>query len=390
MKLTLDNFKGIAPKTAPSLLPGIRAQTAQNVRLSSGILKPWYNCSKDDDLVNTGTVRTIFLYEDNYWLEWEADVDVVLGPVSGDTAAKFYYTGHGIPKKSNKTEATTGAGAMPINFYPMGMPIPKAALSANPTGSGGTGDDRDINYVWSVVSSWGEEGPPSPAMSSTVQAKNGETVDLSGITMEWKASTSYAVGNWVFEVGDEGGTYVYKCVTAGTSGASEPTWNQTVDGDTTDNTVTWRCYKSHLSLKYIYRYNTGEQYGSYEYVDSIDISDTTYSDSKTDSELGESLSSESYDPPPDAMEGLVYLGNGILAGFTGKDVYFSVAYKPWAWPAEYAISLPGPIVGQAVTGNTLRIKERYCEQGQRGCFPRSGWALRPEPGANEEPDRGIL
>lgn len=46
-------------------------------------------------------------------------------------------------------------------------------------------------------------------------------------------TTAYAVGAWVYA-----GTHLYKSITAGTSGASAPTWK--TDGtDTTDGTVTW-------------------------------------------------------------------------------------------------------------------------------------------------------
>jgi hypothetical protein len=49
----------------------------------------------------------------------------------------------------------------------------------------------------------------------------------------WEAETAYALDALV-----HAGTHVYKCTTAGTSGASAPTWK--TDGtDTTDGTVTW-------------------------------------------------------------------------------------------------------------------------------------------------------
>jgi hypothetical protein len=55
----------------------------------------------------------------------------------------------------------------------------------------------------------------------------------------WVASTAYVLGNVVVPtVGLENG-FRYECTTAGTSGASQPTWS-TVEGATTaDNTVTW-------------------------------------------------------------------------------------------------------------------------------------------------------
>jgi hypothetical protein len=59
----------------------------------------------------------------------------------------------------------------------------------------------------------------------------------------WLPSTSiaagvYAVGStlWPFNSTNR---HIYVCTTAGTTGSTEPTWNQTTAGTTTDNTVTW-------------------------------------------------------------------------------------------------------------------------------------------------------
>lgn len=67
----------------------------------------------------------------------------------------------------------------------------------------------------------------------------------------WAASTAYAVGDVVFPTSSNG--FVYECVTAGTSGSSEPTWPTTLGQQVTDGTVTWearqvpgRCLKRPL------------------------------------------------------------------------------------------------------------------------------------------------
>jgi prepilin-type N-terminal cleavage/methylation domain-containing protein len=51
----------------------------------------------------------------------------------------------------------------------------------------------------------------------------------------WKASTSYAVGNKVFPTGMNGRFYI--CTTTGTSFTTEPQWRDSVP--TTDGSVTW-------------------------------------------------------------------------------------------------------------------------------------------------------
>jgi SusD/RagB-like outer membrane lipoprotein len=51
----------------------------------------------------------------------------------------------------------------------------------------------------------------------------------------WKASHAYLLGN---QIGDPNSN-LQKVTTAGTSGASQPTWNTTLGGTTTDGGVTW-------------------------------------------------------------------------------------------------------------------------------------------------------
>lgn len=356
MRFDIRVFSGIRPQRAAQLLGENEAQTAENVKLVSGELRPYDNELKNDDIQGSTLVKTIYLFRSAYWLEWTADVDVVEGPVLNDTAYRFYFTGSGIPKKSNLTEATTGAGAMPINFYSMASPQPSRQPAASNAG-GGSGDDRSILYTWTVVTSWGEESAPAPA-SSLLTAKQGDTVNLSNMDLTWQASTTVEESDFIIPTVPNG--YIYKCVTGGVTAGVEPTWGTTVDGDTTDGTATWRAYEDTVANKYIYRYNTGEVGGNYQFVASIAAATTIYADSKTDTELGEVLQTgygtkASWDPPPDDLLGIVGLPGGILAGFKGKDVYFSYPYQPHAWPAEYAITLEYPVVGLSVMENNLVV-----------------------------------
>lgn len=55
----------------------------------------------------------------------------------------------------------------------------------------------------------------------------------------WSASTAYLVGQVVRNVTTP--FHAFVCVVAGTSGATEPTWNTTTGLNTTDGGATWLC-----------------------------------------------------------------------------------------------------------------------------------------------------
>jgi lambda family phage minor tail protein L len=55
----------------------------------------------------------------------------------------------------------------------------------------------------------------------------------------WASATSYAVGAIVRATTVQDFGLVFKCTTAGTSGASAPAWPTLIDGTTVDGTVTW-------------------------------------------------------------------------------------------------------------------------------------------------------
>jgi len=346
-------FKGIRPKSDPELLENYEAQTAQNAYLRKGLLHPWNQTLKIDDVTGNELVRTIKFFQDTHWLEWSADVDLVEAPLAGDTAYKFYYTGDGVPKKSNLTLASTGTGAKPISFYPLAMPSPKheATATVDPPPNG-SGDDRNVNYMWTLVSNWSEESIPSP-VSNTVAAKTGEAVDLTGMTHEWQAGTAYTVGEFV--VPTVANDYIYKCVTAGTTDALEPIWQTDIDVDQWDNAVRWRCFPDNLSYKNIYRLNTGEEFGVYYFVAQIAVAETTYEDIIEDTALRIAIPSITWDPPPDELSGLCYMGNGIMVGFSGKDVYFSDPWHFWAFPTDYILSIPFSIIALAVLGDGVIV-----------------------------------
>lgn len=354
MIFSYTTHKGMAPKIAEQMLPEGYAVIAENCDLSSGELRPIKNSLLVGSLVSAVEIGTIYYYLGQYWFEFPSGTDIQEGPVANDTENRVYWTGNGLPKKTNSTEAVTGAGPYPTAFYPISVPTPDFAPTAT-LGAGGTGSARDVSYVWTVVTSWGEEGMPSEP-SNEVAALQGQTVNLSGMTLVRANGTAYAINSWVFPATPN--NCVYRCVTAGTSGAAPPTFGTTQDGDTTDGTVVWRCYKDDIlngagAEKRIYRSNVGNTSASWRLVDTITITATTYTDTTADDALEATiLPSEDWSPPPDAGAGLVAIGQSF-AVFVGKDIFVSEPNRPHAWP--YGYSVAHDIIGLAAIGNALLV-----------------------------------
>jgi hypothetical protein len=57
----------------------------------------------------------------------------------------------------------------------------------------------------------------------------------------WRPSTRYAAGDYVYQTNLSANLYFFKCVSAGVSGGSEPTWPTASGATVTDGAVTWEC-----------------------------------------------------------------------------------------------------------------------------------------------------
>jgi hypothetical protein len=59
----------------------------------------------------------------------------------------------------------------------------------------------------------------------------------------WTADTAFALGDVVYPPTPNG--KVYECITAGTTGSSEPAWGTTQDDEFTDGTAEWRTHDNY-------------------------------------------------------------------------------------------------------------------------------------------------
>ena len=116
--LKLMTTGGYVPRVAPHLLNDNEAQRAINTKLYSGVLRSWKKPLPLDPVVSVpDETETIYKGKDTsgdaIWLSWITDVDVVQSPLESASPMSIYYTGDGVPKKTNSALAGTANGTNP-------------------------------------------------------------------------------------------------------------------------------------------------------------------------------------------------------------------------------------------------------------------------------------
>ena len=296
-----DRFSGIAPGVSPRLLAEQFAQLAENIDFESGRLNPVTDESDTLTLANS-TRRSIFFYRDTNWLQWnEDDVSVVEGPIPADTLDRLYWTGQDYPRIGVASTIISGS-SYPQACFRLGVPAPANAPTTSKTGTpDATQTPDDVSYVYTFVTAFGEEGPPSLA-STSFERTDTETVTIS------LPSSDHPSGNYNFGAG---------------------------------------------AKKRVYRSNTGSTNTQFQFLAEVPFTTVSVSDTTSSFALGEVLPSDTWIGPPDddtslypdgPMQGLIAVANGVFAGFTGKRLCLSEPFLPHAWPVDYRITLEEDIV----------------------------------------------
>ena len=176
-----------------------------------------------------------------------------------------------IDGRASGTGGTCGTTAVPIRTSGFDMPVMMTNSEfrfnsiIDVKGSSGSGTnywmydnstssiDMECNMIIDS-DDWGGAGPSTGFINdnsfigTTVKTVSTETLDNFSATLtDWAASTSYSAGDMVSATsgsacsdGTQAQCFKYFAETAGTSGASQPSWTTTLGDTTTDNTVTWR------------------------------------------------------------------------------------------------------------------------------------------------------
>lgn len=155
----------------------------------------------------------------------------------------------------------------------------------------------DRSYVYTLVSSFGEEGPPSLPS---------EIVSVA------------------------------------------PNKHATITGMDTD-------LPERIVKKRIYRTVTGDSGAALQFVAEVDAIEATFTDTVDESDTGEILPSQEWIAPEADMRGLMAMPGGFLVGFKGKTLCFSAPGYPHAWPLRYQVDMDANIVALKVSGYTIAV-----------------------------------
>jgi hypothetical protein len=301
--LTIKTFGGIAPKTPPRYLQDSQAQVAINCPVFNGSLQPLPAPGATvHTLTKVGTPLTIYRFgqdlisDTEHWFHWTTDVNVCRSQIPSDTSEWTFYTGDGAPKATYSTLALSGSN-YPTVSRPLGLVAPTGAptltAGAVPPDPGTVLETRVYVYTWVSKEAGREiESAPSPA-SLPIDVYPAQHVTVAGLD---SVPSGYSATH-----------------------------------------------------RRIYRSTSGV----YLFVAEITAAATSYVDGVPAEELGEELPTLTWLPPPETLKGLINLPGGIMAGFTGRDVYFCEPYVPHAWPVQYMQSLDYPVVGLGRTDTTL-------------------------------------
>lgn len=123
----------------------------------------------------------------------------------------------------------------------------------------------------------------------------------------------------------------------------------------------------YIETKRIYRAATGANGSIFRFVAEIPLATADYVDTLTDAQLGEALESEGWDLPPDDLQGIMALPNGIMVGFRRNQICFSAQNRPHAWPPLYRLNTDTDVVGIGAIDTTVVIGTKsfpYVAQGR--------------------------
>lgn len=284
MFIKLERFGGLVPRYIPSLINDTQASLAYNVNLKGSILEPFRE-PKEVEVTDIDCIRTLHRLPNCCFLSFKEDCVSIARWLP--TCERVYITG----LKEYPVVASVGVSCN-LEYKRVGLPRPeplKVTYSEN-TPKEQTSVLR--SYVYTYVDSFGGEGQPSEATEVTlVDPKTIGHIDFPTPPSGW----------------DIDGINLYRLTQEFNEGSQEG-------------------------------------YSEYHLVARLNLV-FDFDDDVSEDELTETLSSTQYAPPPDGLENITALPNGVLFGSVGNEIWFTAPYEPQAWLKKYTLVLDDEVRG---------------------------------------------
>lgn len=321
-KIEITQAMGEYPLAEDSVLPPNAAASAGNIRFNNGGVRPIK--APDNRSITNGQLannaKSIYLYEDQHWMSWDEDTDVVESLSGTDPHERIYFSNSGGARVTGNTVAT-GSAVKPTASFKLGVPRPVDIVTILSTGVDDDKTENDITrfYTFTYVTAYGEEGPAAAASAEVTAGTIDSVVEIS---------------------------------------IPVPVINS-----------------SNITHKRIYVTETGAD-TEFLFVAEIPLAQTTYSD--TNSLRGRVLDTLDYEPPPDDLKGLTRIPGSVLAGFSGKELCMSEPGLGYAFPFAYRHTMPAEIVGIAPTQNGVAVMTREKPVIVSGGHPGAMGEIKPD------------
>ncbi|SIO50521.1 hypothetical protein SAMN05444172_2576 [Burkholderia sp. GAS332] len=282
--IKIVRFGGVVPRYDATLLRESMASEAENVKLWHGTLAP-FRMPAPVYTAPEACVRTMYRFG-CCWLTW--DDPCVEAAEWLQTCERLYVTG----AAPYPIVAEMPPAGCEFEWRRVGLPVPTEAPTALPLDASKperTTSSRSYFFVY--VNSFDEEGAPSPVSDELLDMHEGAVA---------RVSIPAPPAGW--------------------------------------DIVAIRLYR------FAEGFNDGTKAGAPSATAALFVRDLppaaqTYDDGAMSDELAEANVSEQYTPPPDGLENITQLPNGVLAGSVGNQVWFCEPYQPQAWPVDYLLVL---------------------------------------------------
>lgn len=308
--LKLEVFGGMLPAVSDGLLPQSQAAYSRDAYLYSGELRGWREPTqlKVLDSPTTrrsfripGTLNRPGITAPSHWLEFaDINTDVIRTPTIEDTFQRYYFMSPSLPPKYNTIARIIAAQSA----WLLGVPAPSTAPSVAPSGGTGLQPAASRAYVYTNVTSYGEESAPSEAFVA--------------------------------------------------NGFIDDTWHVTIGVPDPDDLGVNRT----IASRNIYRTVTGRDgTATFFLVTSVGVAVTLFHDTAPDSEIADNvtLPSATWEQPRSDLQGMVQAANGMLVAWRENEVWFSEPFQPHAWPSIYTRVTEYPIIGMGVVGQSIIV-----------------------------------